>query len=237
MRLRLNMRQSGDMVVDLQCSGRTARYHQWRTPQNRRWFGNAAGASDPYPDFTGINNSSRMDMAADLAGGDASTVADLDWLTNVDLPTGIAPEDVQDALVLVPGCSPAKPSKRWPCAAFASLADLARQQGQHMLIVGTAADRDAADAVLKRAPDCKDLVGKTDLPQLAALFARCGHVIGNDTGPVFLAARAGAPTWMLMGPDTNPEMSAPVGPKVKWLIASPLASLDAAQVSQEIGLK
>jgi hypothetical protein len=47
-----------------------------------------------------------MDMAADLAGGDASTAADLDWLTNVDLPTGIAPEDVQDALVLVPGCSP-----------------------------------------------------------------------------------------------------------------------------------
>ena len=229
MRMRRIMRQSWDMVVDLQCSGRTARYHQFLTPQNLRWFGNVAGASDPYPDFTGINNSSRMDMAADLAGGDASTAADLDWLTNVDLPTGIAPEDVQDALVLVPGCSPAKPSKRWPGAAFASLADLAGQQGHHVLIVGTAADRDAADAVLKRAPDCKDLVGKTDLPQLAALFARCGHVIGNDTGPVFLAARTGTPTLMVMGIDTDPAMSAPVGARAGCVRATPISDVTAAQ--------
>ena len=86
-------------------------------------------------------------------------------------------------------------------------------------------------------PDVRDMTSRTSLFQLAALARNAVFIIGNDTGPVFLAARAGAPTWMLMGPDTNPEMSAPVGPKVKWLIASPLASLDAAQVCQEIGLE
>jgi ADP-heptose:LPS heptosyltransferase len=98
-----------------------------------------------------------------------------------------------------------------------------------MLIVGTAADRDAADAVLKRAPDCKDLVGETDLPQLAALFARCGHVIGNDTGPVFLAARTGTPTLMVMGSDTDPAMSAPVGARAGWVRATPISDVTAAQ--------
>jgi ADP-heptose:LPS heptosyltransferase len=229
MRMRRIMRQSWDMVIDLQCSGRTARYHQFLTPQNLRWFGNAAGASDPYPDFAGVNNTSRMDIAAGLAGGDASASADLDWLTNVDLPPGIVSDDLQNALVLVPGCSPAKPSKRWPGAAFASLAVLAHQHGHRLFIVGTSADRDAADAVLQGAPDCTDLVGKTDLPQLAALFARCGYVIGNDTGPVFLAARTGTPTLMVMGSDTDPAMSAPAGARAGWVRAAPISDVTPAQ--------
>ena len=60
---------------------------------------------------------------------------------------------------------------------------------------------------------------------------------GNDTGPVFLAARSGAPTWMLMGPDTDPSMSAPVGAKANWLRASSLDTLDTGFVCASIGLE
>ena len=106
-------------------------------------------------------------------------------------------------------------------------------QGRDVVIVGTVADRDAGDAVLKDAPNCIDLIGQTDLAQLASLFAGCGGVIGNDTGPVFLAARSGTATLMVMGRDTNPQMSAPVGARAGWIrqdaisAVTPAAAFDA----------
>ena len=217
LRIRGILRHQWDVVLDLQCSRRTARYLSLSDRNTTRWFGTAPGASDPYPDFTGVNNADRMKIAVgmvcDQADGKSVRVADLGWLkdaaTDIDVP--------DKAFVMVPGCSPAKPSKRWSPARFAMLAGLAASAGYRPVIVGTAADRAAGDAVLKDAPDCVDLVGRTSLPQLARLFANAAMVVGNDTGPVFLAAKAGVPTLMVMGPDTDPESSAPQGPRVGWL--------------------
>ena len=89
--------------------------------------------------------------------------------------------------------------------------------GRDVAIVGTAADRDAADLVIAEAPGCTDMVGKTDLASLTTLFASAHAVIGNDTGPVFLAAKTGVPTLMVMGQDTDPDMSAPTGAKAGWV--------------------
>ena len=93
------------------------------------------------------------------------------------------------------------------------------------MIIGTSADRDATDKVLSAVPGCLDLVEKTNLPSLAALLAKAGAVVGNDTGPVFLAARSGAPTLMVMGPDTDPKMSAPVGPRAAWIRKESIADI------------
>jgi len=210
-RIRNILRQEWQMIVDLQCSRRTSRYHRFLTPSGTRWFGTSAGASDPYPDFTGINNAERMRVAIDMAGGARSVTAQLDWLRADTSMIG------EGAVILVPGCSPAKPSKRWPAAHFAAVAREVRSIGLPVVIVGTTADRDSADAVMEKAPGCIDLVGKTDLASLTSLFAGAKAVIGNDTGPVFLAAKTGTPTVMVMGPDTDPAMSAPTGEKAVWV--------------------
>ena len=89
--------------------------------------------------------------------------------------------------------------------------------GRKVVIAGTAADREVADAVMNAAPGCVDLVGRTGLSDLATLFRHAGAVIGNDTGPTFIAARVGTPTLMLMGADTDSSMSAPVGARAGWL--------------------
>jgi len=217
LRVRGVLRRQWDVILDLQCSRRTARYLTMSNRSATRWFGTAPGASDPYPDFTGINNADRMKIAVRKmcaqADDKSDRIADLKWLkettTNVDVP--------EKAFVMVPGCSPAKPSKRWSPERFAMLAGLAASSGYRPVIVGTAADRAAGDAVLKEAPDCVDLIGKTSLPQLASLFANAAMVVGNDTGPVFLAAKANVPTLMVMGPDTDPESSAPQGKRAAWL--------------------
>ena len=114
---------------------------------------------------------------------------------------------------------------------------MALSNGITPVLIGTAADAEVNQEIRLAVPDVHDMTSRTSLFQLAALASKAVFVIWNDTGPVFLAARAGAPTWMLMGPETNPKMSAPVGPKAKWLRASPLVSLDAAQVCQAIGLE
>lgn len=212
-RMRRLFRAGWDMIVDLQCSRRTARYHQMLAPSPCRWFGTASGASDPYPDFTGVNNVARMNTGISMAGGDMNAKAGLDWLDRgSEMATAY-----EGALVLIPGCSAAKPSKRWPAENFAALAQSEMAGGRQVVIVGTAADRPAADGVMEAAPGCVDLLGKTGLADLAGLFHAAGAVVGNDTGPTFLAARTGAPTLMLMGADTDPSMSAPVGMKAGWI--------------------
>ena len=211
LRIRALLHQEWEMIVDLQCSRRTSRYHRFLTPSGTRWLGTSSGASDPYPDFTGVNNVERMKVAARMAGGAGSVTARLDWLGSDTASIS------KEAVVLVPGCSPAKPSKRWPASHFAAVARELMATGRDVAIVGTAADRDAADLVIAEAPGCTDMVGKTDLASLTTLFASAHAVIGNDTGPVFLAAKTGVPTLMVMGQDTDPDMSAPTGAKSGWV--------------------
>ena len=211
LRIRTLLHQEWEMIVDLQCSRRTSRYHRFLTPSGTRWLGTSSGASDPYPDFTGVNNVERMKVAARMAGGADSVTARLDWLGSAKASIS------KQAVVLVPGCSPAKPSKRWPAAHFAAVARELMASGRDVASVGTAADRDAADLVIAEAPGCTDMVGKTDLASLTTLFASAHAVIGNDTGPVFLAAKTGVPTLMVMGQDTDPDMSAPNGAKAGWV--------------------
>ncbi len=211
LRIRTLLHQEWEIIVDLQCSRRTSRYHRFLTPSGTRWLGMSSGASDPYPDFTGVNNVERMKVAAKMAGGADSVTAQLDWLASAKASIS------KQAVVLVPGCSPAKPSKRWPAAHFAAVARELMASGRAVAIVGTVADRDAADLVIAEAPGCTDMVGKTDLASLTTLFASAHAVIGNDTGPVFLAAKTGVPTLMVMGQDTDPDMSAPTGAKAGWV--------------------
>ena len=98
-----------------------------------------------------------------------------------------------------------------------------------MVIVGTAADRASTDAVLREVPACIDMVGRTSLDALAALFRHAHAVVGNDTGPVFLAAKTGVPTLMVMGADTDPAMSAPVGARAGWVRQDDIASVTPGQ--------
>ncbi len=211
-------------IYDFQCSGRTARYFRFIIRWTGAEFvGTARGASHPLPSMDGVNNRDRMLRTAEL-GGCPATQASLDWLKS-------AAEPWPDRLaVLVPGCSPAKPSKRWPAERYAELAGMLLEAGFQPAVAGTEADRAGADVILAKAPDTLDLIGKTPLPRLAGAFSAASLVVGNDTGPVFLAARCGAPTLMLMGPDTDPSMSAPVGPHASWLKVDDLNRLEPAAV-------
>lgn len=226
--MRALFRQGWDMVLDLQCSSRTRRYHQlfFRTNAGR-WFGDAAGCSDPIPDFTGVNNRDRMLITVGLAGvKQGKAGASLDWLlagARIVLPP-------TPYCVLIPGCSAAKPSKRWSAERFIHLAKQALAQGIRPVLIGTSVDRLAVLAVHEAVPEALNLLGQTSLADLVALAGSSRFIVGGDTGPVFLAALAGRPTIMVMGSDTDPAMSAPVGKGACYLRADNVADISAVSV-------
>ena len=110
--------------------------------------------------------------------------------------------------VLIPGASPHRPEKRWPAERFAALADRLLGFGLMPAIVGSAADAGLGRIVRGDGP-AGDFTGKTTLGQLAGLLADASVVIGNDTGPMHLAAALGRPCIVLFGGGSDPALTAP----------------------------
>ena len=106
-------------------------------------------------------------------------------------------------------------TKRWPPAHFAEVARRASDwKGAGLFAVGAPEDRPFVDELIGRLAGrpLVDLCGRTSLPRLAAL-AECSDVIlSNDTGPLHLAAAAGA---RVVGvyTCTSPRLNGPYGPR------------------------
>jgi ADP-heptose:LPS heptosyltransferase len=114
------------------------------------------------------------------------------------LSEGVDPR-IEQLVVIFPGASYA--IKMWPAERFAALANrIAETYKALFLICGAPSDRATEEALASRisAPVVR-LVGKTDLLQLAAIFKLSALYIGNDTGPLHLAAAVGTPTLCILG--------------------------------------
>lgn len=84
--------------------------------------------------------------------------------------------------------------KRWPY--FTKLAELLQQQGAHVVVVGTQADRQQ-----KPWPDgVEDFTDKLSIGDTAALISQCDTFISNDSGIAHVAAAVGVPTFVIFGP-------------------------------------
>ena len=144
-----------------------------------------------------------------------------------------APEDNARAAALLPegqtwlvlGPTANWHRKVWPAERFVELAlSLTAADGAlpgaGIAILGGPGDqeRSMATPVLTALPQALDLVGKLELPEVAAVLARAAMFIGNDSGLMHLAAAAGAPTIGLFGPTPSDEYG-PAGPKASAVLA------------------
>jgi lipopolysaccharide heptosyltransferase I len=94
----------------------------------------------------------------------------------------------------------------------AAIADIHRHHGLTPVLLGGPAERRLADDVsrLLTGIETVDLVGRTGLKDLAAIFRSCRAAFGPDSGPMHIAAAVGCPVVSLWG-STAPERSAPWG--------------------------
>ncbi|HET8631541.1 MAG TPA: glycosyltransferase family 9 protein [Thermomicrobiales bacterium] len=118
----------------------------------------------------------------------------------------------QPVVVFHPTVGPYAPSRRWPAARFAAVADrLAREAGALPVFVGGQGDAAAtAEVVALLREPVLDLAGKTDFVTLGGLLRRADLVIGNESSIGHLAAALGAPLLAVAGP-SNDRAWAPYG--------------------------
>ena len=191
-----------DLVYDLQTSGRSSRY--FRLAGRPAWSGIARGASLPHanPGRNGLHTIERQREQLAMAGVPPGPAAALGWLT------AGAPALPGCYAVLVPGAAPHRPKKRWPAARFGALA---AGLGMGVVVVGTVGERPLAEEIRAVFPAAIDMTGRTSLMELAGVVAGAALAVGNDTGPMHLAAALGVPGVVLFGGDSDPALTAPRG--------------------------
>jgi ADP-heptose:LPS heptosyltransferase len=214
------------MVYDLQTSDRSSAYRRL-LPQETGWSGIARGASHPHanPGRDAMHTLDRQREQLEMAGITTFPAPELGWLRG-EAPTGLT----QPYAVLVPGAAAGRPEKRWPAGHFAAVARALAERGHLPVIAGGPADTAVAAEVAAAAPMAVNLAGTTSLFGLAGLLGHAALVVGNDTGPMHLAAMLGVPGLVLFGAGSDPKLTAPRGPRVRVLAAPSLSALDAGQV-------
>lgn len=232
LRLRRRLQQGRfDRVYDLQTSQRSARYAWLLRPGLPEWSGVAWRCSHPHANL-GRDAQHTLDKQAEqlLMAGIYPTPAPALSPLGGALPAGL---DRRDFALLVPGASPRHRAKRWPVARFAAVARALDAKGILPVVVGSAAEASLGRAIGETCTTALDLVGRTDLADLAVLAQHARLTIGNDTGVCHLAAAAGCPVIVLFSHATDPLRHAPRGETVHIIVAKELAGLPAETVIRD----
>lgn len=220
-----------DRVYDLQNNDRTAFYLRLFSPRPE-WVGAAPGASH--------RNASPLRVAGHAFSGHQQTLA-VAGITNVTpdtlewLRSDLSRFSLGDKFaLLIPGCAPDRPEKRWPEASFRAVAEQLVTKGIQPILLGSSSET----PINQRISDglaCLDLSGKTSLQDLASLGRTAVCAIGNDTGPAHLISLTGCPTIMLYCRRASSiRKHGPLGSHTYTLEAEDLADLPAKLVLDEL---
>ena len=221
------LRNAGyDMVYDFQNNDRTSQYFLGLTGKKPLWSGHAKGAShqhmnDNRGEMHNFDRLAEQLLHAGLTpkppGDPTGWVIGQDVLPSVDWirPAFRDPPRFQPAffslngpyMLLIPGSSPDHPEKRWPADRFAKIATWVADAGITPVVVGTKAEGDIGAQIQKLEPRAKNIVGRTDLFQLATLAERAAFALGGDTGPMHLAAAARTPGICLFAQEWTDDMA------------------------------
>ncbi len=228
-----------ERVYDLQTSDRSSALFRRMGPHRPEWSGVAKGCSHPHanPDRVQMHTVERQREQLAMAGiGDVP-------LTDLSFALGPTRTDIsglgfnlrgEPFALLVPGGSAHRPKKRWPARNYAALAAALAARGIRPVILGTEAEREAAEEILGGCLSAVSLIGKTDFLQIAALGGRAQLAIGNDTGPMHLIAAAGCPALILFSSDSDPRRCAPRGRLVHTMTADDLQDTTTGEVLQKL---
>jgi ADP-heptose:LPS heptosyltransferase len=237
-----------ERVYDLQTSSRSSNYYYGFAPSFPEWSGISRGASHRHrnPRRDHLQTLDRLwDQLAEAGiveplGEGLAPGPDLSWAVAaaaLETPPLTERFTIKRPFALIaPGASPGRPRKRWPVQGFIKLAQSLEAMGLTPVVVGGGQEIALAEAIVRAAPSGLALTGRTKLVELAALGAEAAVMIGNDTGPTYLAAFAGTPSVILFSGDSDPALCAPRSGRVTVLQRDDLADLSADEVTKAVAL-
>lgn len=150
----------------------------------------------------------------------------LDEAARAEADALLGPAKAARRVAVYPGSGVYSVARRWPVERYRTviqrLSERSGAEGIEFVIVGTAAERELAEALGAghRGP-IRNLVGKTGVKTLAAVLARCDLLIGNDGGVMHTARAVNTPVVAVFGP-TNHVSWGPYG-AVVWSDEAALA--------------
>lgn len=220
-------------VYDLQMNDRTSLFYRLfiKKPE---WVGAIKSASHyaAKQEWHGMHAFKRLQLMFQELGMEIKT-PDVSWMTSdVSLFKIKRPY-----VLLVPGSAPAHPEKRWPALKYGALGLQLIRQGYNVVVLGTHADEEAVDRVIKSCPEAKSLCGQTSLYDIATLARDAAGAVGNDTGPSHLISIAGCPLVSLFSSASDPKLSAPIGPSVTIIQSDSLVDVAVDDVLKNLHLK
>jgi heptosyltransferase-2 len=121
-----------------------------------------------------------------------------------------------DALVVLCPGAEYGPSKRWPAAHFAALAQsiLEANPNSSVVLLGSASDRAIGDAIVSKTDSQGHIFnwcGATSLDEAIAIIGMCSKVVSNDSGLMHIGAALQVPQVAIFGssdPNHTPPNSA-----------------------------
>jgi ADP-heptose:LPS heptosyltransferase len=104
-------------------------------------------------------------------------------------------------------------TNQWPREWYASVADeIIRRWEIRVVLTGSPSELSLVEHIISLMHESATvLCGQIDLPRMAALLERSSLYIGNDTGPMHLAAAVGTPTVSIFSARDFPERWHPAG--------------------------
>lgn len=223
-----------DAILDLQNSGRTDRMAcilRYLLADKTPWIGSA---NNEYTAFLRrekdqVPIGERLERLLAKLGltvqrGDCTP--SLEWLPET---VPLMQEMPDRFVVIMPGSSRSGNSlrKRWPAAAYCEVIQYLGAQSISSLLIGGVDEEDVLRQIQQHCPTAINLCGKTTLRDIGVLAKHALAVIGNDTGPLYIAAAAGKPTHVLWSGFSDPRVHGPLGAHVHIHYADNLVTLGA----------
>ncbi|MBY0386441.1 glycosyltransferase family 9 protein [bacterium] len=92
------------------------------------------------------------------------------------------------------------PTKQWGQERFTKLCDRLIKKGCHVVLVGSASEKELAYSIANKYPQVKNFTARTTLTELAELISVSDVMVCNDSGAMHMASVVGTPTVAIFGP-------------------------------------
>jgi ADP-heptose:LPS heptosyltransferase len=218
--------QGFDMVYDLQTNQRTGLYFLLAGKPN--WSGIAKGCKFPHdnPNRNNMHSLERIAEQLQNSGVEIKSSTDISYAAE-DASAILKEHNVpKDFIAIIPGGSKHRPGKRWPH--FISLINELEKKGQQSVLIGGADEIELLQEIAKKT-NAINLSGN-NLNELIGILNKAKAIIGNDTGPMHIAAALHKNGITLFGPESDPKLCAPKSPNMTILHNKDFASISPQQV-------
>lgn len=179
-----------EYIFDFQCVSRTEKKYfpiiRWFMPHSFTWV----SARKSFAWVVEKTRACRRGKLTQVPYPFELPVTDLSFLHGENKHFDELPEKF---VMLIPGCSPNHPHKRWPIPYYCELVDRLAQRGINSVVIGTKAEEAEITAIVGSSPMAVSMLNKTSLLDIPDLARRALATVGNDTGPSHMASLSGAP--------------------------------------------